>query len=195
LPAHFIDIEGIDQSGKKTQSRLLVAKLRRQGFKVATLDFPVYSTSAGREIQAFLNGKRNYPPRAVHMLYSLNRWENLARIVRNLDSKDFLLADRYIASNLAYGLAKGLDLEWLHSLDQGLPKPERVVVLDVPVGSSFARKGERRDLHESNRALLLRVRRNYLKLANKFNWHVVDGTGAVEIVQSQIWKTLGKVGG
>ncbi len=195
MPAHFIDIEGIDQSGKKTQSRLLVAKLRRQGFKVATLDFPVYSTSAGREIQAFLNGKRNYPPRAVHMLYSLNRWENLARIVRNLDSKDFLLADRYIASNLAYGLAKGLDLEWLHSLDQGLPKPERVVVLDVPVGSSFARKGERRDLHESNRALLLRVRRNYLKLANKFNWHVVDGTGAVEIVQSQIWKTLGKVGG
>ncbi len=172
-----------------------MAKLRRQGFKVATLDFPVYSTSAGREIQAFLNGKRNYPPRAVHMLYSLNRWENLARIVRNLDSKDFLLADRYIASNLAYGLAKGLDLEWLHSLDQGLPKPERVVVLDVPVGSSFARKGERRDLHESNRALLLRVRRNYLKLANKFNWHVVDGTGAVEIVQSQIWKTLGKVGG
>jgi len=195
LPAHFIDLEGIDQSGKKTQTRLLVAKLRRQGFKAATLDFPVYSTSAGREVQAFLNGKRNYPPRAVHMLYSLNRWENLDRIVRDLGSKDFLLADRYTASNLAYGLAKGLDLEWLTSLDQGLPKPERVVVLDVPVDSSFARKGKLRDLHESNRALLLRVRRNYLKLANKFNWHVIDGTGPVEIVHSQIWKTLGKVGG
>ncbi len=141
--AHFIDLEGIDQSGKKTQSHLLVTKLRRHGFKAATLDFPVYSTSA--------------------------------------------------ASNLAYGLAKGLDLEWLASLDSGLPKPERVVVLDVPVGSSFARKGERRDLHESNRALLLRVRRNYLKLANKFHWHVIDGTGPVEIVHSQIWKTLGIV--
>ncbi len=127
------------------------------------------------------------------MLYSLNRWENLARIVRNLDSNDFLLADRYVASNLAYGLAKGLDLEWLISLDGGLPKPERVVVLDVPVGSSFARKGKRRDFHERDRALLLRVRRNYLKLANKFHWYVIDGTGPVEIVHSQIWKALGKV--
>ncbi len=124
------------------------------------------------------------------MLYSLNRWENQDMISGGLESTDFLLADRYTASNLAYGLAKGLDLEWLISLDQGLPKPERVVVLDVPVGSSFARKSGRRDLHESNNALLLRVRRNYLRLANKFDWHVVDGTGPAAIVHSEIWKNI-----
>src|SRR5713101_3420877 len=150
LTASFIDLEGIDQSGKKTQTRLLVAKLRRNGFKATTLDFPVYSTPAGQEIRAFLNGRRNYSPQAVHMLYSLNRWENRDMIARALGSSDFLLANRYSASNLAYGLAKGLDLEWLMGLDRGLPTPERVIVLDVPVSSSFVRKGQRRDLHEND---------------------------------------------
>ncbi len=190
LPGHFIDLEGIDQSGKKTQTRLLVAKLRRKGLKAVTLDFPVYSTSIGQEIQAFLNGKRNYPPQAVHMLYSLNRWENRDRIIRALDSADFLLADRYSASNLAYGLAKGLDLGWLISLDRGLPMPERVIVLDIPVGSSFVRKSHLRDLHESDRALLLKVRRNYLRLANRFHWQVVDGTRSATVVHSEIWKSV-----
>ncbi len=191
LPPRFIDIEGIDQSGKKTQARLLVTKLRRQGFKVATLGFPIYTTPAGREIRAFLDGKRNYPLQAVHMLYSLNRWENKDAIIRRLKGVDFLVTDRYYPSNLAYGLARGLDLKWLATLDRGLPKPDAVVVLDVPVRASFSRKFRGRDLHESDRALLLRVRRSYLTLARKYRWRVVNGAGPVAKVQEEVWESLG----
>ncbi len=191
LPRRFIDIEGIDQSGKKTQARLLVAKLRRQGFKVATLGFPIYTTPAGREIRAFLNGKRNYPLQAVHMLYSLNRWENMDTITRRLAGADFLVTDRYYPSNLAYGLARGLELNWLAALDHGLPKPDVVVVLDVPVRASFSRKIRRRDLHESDRALLFRVRRSYLKLARKYHWRVVNGSGPAAKVREEVRESLG----
>ena len=124
------------------------------------------------------------------MLYSLNRWENCDRIVHALGSTDMLLTDRYTASNLAYGLAKGLDLEWLIQLDQGLPEPERVILLDVPVGYSFARKTQKRDLHENDRGLLLRVRKNYLKLASKLHWTVVDATRPTSVVHSEIWKCI-----
>ena len=186
MPAIFIDLEGIDQSGKQTQAILLVRKFQRLGLKTVSIDFPVYSTTAGREIRALLNGKRHYRSHAAHMLYSLNRWENEDRITEAIDSADVLLTDRYTPSNLAYGLSKALDLDWLANLDHGLPQPDRVLVLDVPVGYSFERKRDRRDIHESDRALLQRVRRNYLKLADQFGWSVVDATRGADDVHSQI---------
>ncbi len=167
-----------------------MAKFRRRGFKVSTLGFPVYTSPAGREIRAFLDGKRNYPLQAVHMLYSLNRWENRDALTRRLKEADFLVTDRYYPSNLAYGLARGLNLNWLATLDHGLPKPDMVVVLDVPVGASFSRKARGRDLHESNRALLSRVRRNYLNLARKFHWRVVNGAGPAREVHSEVWNAV-----
>ncbi len=187
---HFIDLEGIDQSGKKTQTQMLVARLRRSGFRVTTLSFPVYTTPSGRQIRAFLNGERAYPPKAVHMLYSLNRWENKDAITRRLEESDFLVVDRYFPSNLAYGLARGLDLSWLTTLDRGLPESDTVIVLDVPVRASFSRKARGRDLHESDRALLLRVRRAYLRLAQKYHWQVVDGARPAEEVAEAVWKAV-----
>lgn len=190
MRARFISLEGIDQSGKKTQTRLLVRRLRRTGHKVATMSFPVYRSPSGQQIRAFLEGRRNYSFQAVHMLYSLNRWENLGQITERLKRSDFLVADRYSASNLAYGLARGLSLEWLVGLDKGLPVPDTVIVLDVHVPVSFDRKAVNRDLHERNRRFLLRVRQAYLKLAKKYGWHLVDGTGPAEKVHQGVWEAI-----
>lgn len=190
LPARFIALEGIDQSGKKTQMQLLVRRLRREGSRVSTLSFPVYGSPSGQEIRAFLQGKRKYPFQAIHMLYSLNRWENRDVVIGKLRGSDFLISDRYTASNLAYGVARGLDSEWLVGLDKGLPLPDTVILLDVPVSSSFNRKLLNRDVHEGDRNLLVRVRRTYLTLAKRFRWHVIDGTGPVEKVHEGVWKTI-----
>lgn len=134
--------------------------------------------------------KRKYSFQAVQMLYSLNRWENIDVIIGKLRESDFLISDRYTASNLAYGVARGLNLEWLVGLDRGLPDPDTVIVLDVPVPSSFNRKALNRDVHESDRNLLLRVRRTYLKLAKRFRWPVIDGTGTTENVHERVWRTI-----
>ena len=190
MPARLIALEGIDQSGKKTQTRLLVGRLRREGFKVATISFPIYKTPSGREIRAFLQARRKLSSQALHMLYSLNRWENKDVIMKKLEASDFLVADRYTPSNLAYGMARGLDLEWLLALDKGLPVPDAVIVLDVPVPASFRRKAAYRDVHESNQALLLRVRRAYLRLARKFHWQVVKAAGPSEKVCREVWKVI-----
>lgn len=124
------------------------------------------------------------------MLYSMNRWENLARIHGLVDRTDYVVADRYIPSNLAYGVARGLSLEWLESLDQGLPAPDLVIVLDVPVPFSFLRKSTERDAHERNRNLLVKVRRTYKILSRKLNWKTVNGTKEVSAVESAIWKLV-----
>jgi dTMP kinase len=176
LPSRLIALEGIDQAGKKTQTRLLSASLRREGFKVGTLSFPIYSTSAGRLIRSFLAGRTDSSPHALHMLYSLNRWENIETINGALKKNDFVICNRYTASNLAYGEARGLSVQWLASLDVGLPEARAVFVLDVPIPKSFSRKTKRRDVNERDRAFLEKVRRNYRSLATIFGWHLVDGT-------------------
>lgn len=190
MAAHFIDLEGIDQAGKETQSGLLKREFQRRGLTTVNLDFPVYSSVIGKEIQAFLNGGKSYNSHALHMLYSLNRWENQEKIMRALDSADIVMTDRYTPSNLAYGLAKGLKLDWLTGLDQGLPEPDTIIVLDVPVKYSFARKRERRDIHESNRKLLVQVRKNYLGLARKLNWLVIDASRPAKVVHEDVLKEV-----
>jgi len=190
MGARFVDLEGIDQAGKETQSSLLQREFHRRGLTYVTLDFPAYSSVIGKEIRAFLNGRRSYNSHALHMLYSLNRWENREKIMRALDTADIVMTDRYTPSNIAYGLAKGLKLEWLTGLDRGLPEPDSIIVLDVPVEYSFARKQECRDIHESNQKFLLRVRRNYLSLARKLSWLVIDASRPVKMVHEEILKKI-----
>ena len=190
LPARIIALEGIDQSGKRTQARLLANRLQRAGTEVATISFPIYETPSGRQILRYLKGNREYPPEALHMLYSLNRWENKELINKLVSNSDLLIADRYTPSNLAYGFSKGLSLSWLQGLDKGLPIADLVIVLDVPIVSSFKRKSKNRDVHESNKEFLRRVRRSYKSLSAKLGWRILDATGTSREVHSAIWQTI-----
>jgi dTMP kinase len=185
-------LEGIDQSGKRTQTRLLARELKRKGKKVSTISFPIYTSPTGRQIRQFLRGKRKYPATALHMLYSLNRWENQELISRLTENSDFVIADRYYPSNLAYGVSRGLSLRWLQGLDRGLPTANLVIVLDVPVLSSFGRKSSGRDVHERDKQLLLKVRRTYVALAKKLDWKMVDATRPVEEVREAVWGIVRK---
>ena len=190
LPARMIALEGIDQSGKRTQSRLLRNRLKRLGFIVRIISFPIYRSPSGRLIERYLKGEQNYPTEALHMLYSLNRWENQELIQGLLKEADFLIADRYAPSNLAYGLSKGVNLTWLIGLDSGLPKADLIIILALPVRSSFARKSKHRDVHEKNSTLLASVNESYRKLGKKLGWKAIDATASVQDVESAIWKIV-----
>ncbi len=192
MRGRIIALEGIDQSGKRTQTRLLADELKKKGAKVSTISFPIYKSPSGRQIQRFLEGKQKHQATALHMLYSLNRWENQEQIIKPVQNSDFVIADRYYPSNLAYGVSRGLSLEWLQGLDRGLPTASLVIVLDVPVPASFARKSRGRDVHEKNRQLLAKVRRTYRKLAKKLGWKIVDATRPVEEVHEAVWGLVRK---
>src|SRR5256712_11134380 len=145
VPSRLIALEGIDQAGKKTQTRLLSASLRREGFKVGTLSFPIYSTSSGRLIRSFLAGRAKTSPHALHLLYSLNRWENMETITGALKKNDLVICNRYTPSNLAYGEARGLSVPWLASPDSGHPETRAAFVLEIPLLHTFFRNTHAQD--------------------------------------------------
>ncbi len=167
----LIAFEGIDQSGKRTQSNLLHTNIIKMGYNSDLLSFPVYETNIGSEIRKALR-KKNYPVHTIHMMLSANRWEHLDIIKKYLKKNDFLVSNRYFHSNLAYGLARGLDKSWLVNLDKGLPQPDLVILLDNNPNVSLARKNKNRDNYE-NIKFLKKVRKIYLDLSKKNNWIVV----------------------
>jgi dTMP kinase len=189
----IIVIEGIDQSGKQTQSRILFEQLKKQGLPGAYISFPDYTTIIGKEIEAFLAGRRSsYNLHARHMLLSLNRWEHKEDLDHWLNEGQVVVINRYSGSNYAYGVAQGLSLDWLMNLEKGLPEPSLTILLDVPVASSVERKTVERDVHEQDQDLLGLVRETYLMLAGRWGWQIINGARDADLVQRDVWQTVEK---
>jgi dTMP kinase len=185
----IIVFEGIDKAGKTTQAKLLEKKL---GSKCARIDFPDYSTPVGKEIKQFLDGKRNYPDEVKMMLLSANRWEKKGEIEKMVSKGTTVIMNRYYQSNLVYGISKGLKLDWLLSLDNGLPKADLVIVIDIHPKTLVSRSKNVVDTFEKDLELIRRVKKNYRILANKFNWRIVEGEKPVDEVHGQVLRIVRK---
>jgi len=182
----LIVIEGSDKAGKSTQAQMLSDKLKKQGISVATMAFPDYSTKIGEEIRAFLHGQKDYPVEVRHMLLSANRWEKRAEIEKMLKENDAVILNRYYQSNLVYGVASGLKLEWLQALDAGLPKEDIVIVLDVTPEVSIKRMQSKGDVFEMNDDMMSKVFKLYRELAGRYGWILVNGDRSREDVHKEI---------
>jgi len=176
----LIAIEGIDAVGKQTQASILKAWFSSKGLTARILSFPAYETTIGKEINKFLAGLVNYPQEARAMLYAANRWEKKAELEALLSKTDAIIVNRYSGSNLAYGMSNGLKLEWLLHLEEGLPEPDLVLVLDASPARLVPRRGDKKDSYERNIALQEKARTSYLTLARKFGWTVVGADGGIE---------------
>lgn len=185
----IIVFEGIDKAGKTTQAKLLEKKL---GSKCVRIDFPDYSTPVGKEIRQFLDGKRNYPDEVKMMLLSANRWEKKGEIEKIVSKGTTVIMNRYYQSNLVYGISKGLKLDWLLSLDKGLPKADLVIVIDIRPKTLVSRSKNVVDTFEKDLELIRRVKKNYRILANKFNWRTVEGEKSVDEVHGQVLRIVRK---
>lgn len=188
----IIVIEGSDQAGKKTQTALLANALKKNKIKTKTFSFPDYSTPLGKEINRFLHGKRKFPSQVIHCLLAANRWEKLQEIKTAQEQNSVLIMNRYYQSNLVYGVANGMSLSWLEGLDEGLPKADLVIVLDVSQEESFSRKRTNRDRFEKNSQFLQTISSTYRKLAKKYHWNIVNASQSKEQVHADIMKILSK---
>jgi dTMP kinase len=186
----LIIIEGLDKSGKTTQSKLLFNFYEKvYTGQVRLMNFPDYSTRIGSEIKLFLQGKVEYANEVKHILLSANRWEKKFEIERLREQNKIIILNRYYQSNLAYGLANGLNFEWLINLDNGLPKEDIVIILDIDPDISYKRGIENDfilDKFERDKIFLKKARKYYLELAKKFKWHVINSDSDKNIIFEKI---------
>ena len=112
----LITLEGIDKSGKATQALLLARKLKKKEAKVEIIAFPDYRTVIGKIIKTYLDGRIYLCPEIRQLLYVANRWEKKNELMLWLKEGKTVIADLYTPSGLVYGLANGLNLDWMINL-------------------------------------------------------------------------------
>ena len=141
----FLVLEGVDRCGKTTQCSLLLKHLvQTLSLSAVACRFPDRTTPIGQMINAYLLNQSEMDDRAIHLLFSANRWEASKHLCQQLASGTTVVCDRYAYSGVAFSAAKegaGLSLDWCKSADIGLPAPDAVIFLDISQEEAEKRGG------------------------------------------------------
>jgi len=185
-PGCLIAFEGLDQSGKETQAKRLLARFTSAGRLAEMVAFPDYRTPIGKEIERALAGERDYRADVMQLLYVANRYEWKPAIERHMAGGGIVIADRYLASSVAYGEAHGLDPAWLFDIQRFLPQPDLTLMLDIAPGTAAQRKQANRDRYERDLDMLGRVRESYQRQARGPGWVRVRGEQPPDAVAQDV---------
>jgi len=194
----IIVLEGVDGVGKTTQSKLLAERLKAKLWK-----FP--NTNGGsptgkliyehlrREwwVGAKLESAQLALDEALvfQALQLANRMEVANQLLDDA-SRGHVVIDRYWPSGFAYGMAEGLDGEYLIRLHRWLPQPDLFILLDGEPGLLRERRPERGDRYEADPPYLERVSRFYRQLWHQMGgpkWQMVDAAQSCEAVTASIY--------
>jgi dTMP kinase len=197
IPAgKLIAIEGIDGSGKRTQLDLLDQALRARGVPVYPTSFPHYESWFGKMVGQFLNGDfgalETVDPHFAALLYAGNRFEARQELSTALEQGKLVLADRYVASNLAHQTARvpaekrDAFVAWVEHLEYdvyGLQREDLVIYLRVPAlqaqglvskKSTRSYTSAKQDIQESSLRHLHDAAEMYDNLAHRSCWAKVE---------------------
>lgn len=208
----IIVLEGLDGSGKSTQLDLSLGFLKENGVTCRSVSFPNYEALSGKLVQQYLTGEIPCDGRngayAASAIYAADRYISYMTDWKGFyESGGVVLAGRYTTSNAIYQLTKlppeehEYYLNWLCDFEYGklgLPEPDLVIFLDMPVRVSqrlldkrYLGDKSKKDIHERNIEFLEECRKSALYSANMCGWKVIncaegDYPLAIEDVYSQI---------
>lgn len=183
----LILLEGVDRSGKSTQTRMLVEALNAAGNPAHLMRFPDRTSSTGKLIDAALQGSKGLDGRCLHLLFSANRWEKRNEILRLLHSGVHVVMDRYAFSGIVFSVAaQGLPLPWCLMTDSGLPKPDLTLFLSLPIQDAAARGGFGEEIYETE-DVQTRVARLFGSLSERLGWSKVSASRSIEAIHKDLW--------
>ncbi len=156
----LIVLEGGDGSGKTTQFRLLIKLLKQKNISYRTFKFPRHGKPFfGKMVDEYLNNgfgpADKVHPKLASLIYAMDRWEASQKIKNWLKGGYWVILDRYVTSNMGHQLGKikfskqkKEFLFWLAELEYnilGIPRPDQVLFLDMPVKYSLQLMQSRAD--------------------------------------------------
>lgn len=201
MKGKLIVIDGLDGSGKQTQTKFLYERLKQENFKVCTTSFPNYNSLTGELVKMYLSGKfgslESVNAYQGSISYSMDRYLSYINDDwgKNYNEGYIILCDRYTTSNMIHQGTKIFDLEnlkkylyWLKDFEYGklnIPVPNQILFLDVPINVSINLMKDRlnkftndkeKDIHESNTQYLKNCYDISKIICRLENWDVIECT-------------------
>lgn len=212
----LIVVDGVDSSGKETNTNYIYELLKASGENVIKISFPNYISPSSSLVKMYLQGDFGENPNdvsayAASIFYAIDRYASYKTLWSDFDG--IIVADRYTTSNMVHQAAKIDDekekekfLEWLEDLEfekLGIPRPDKIIFLNMPVWAAEQLMANRKnkitgenekDIHEKNSEYLKKSYDNAMYVAKKFGWTVVDCTEGDRIKSlDEIQKELKKI--
>lgn len=204
--AKLIIIEGLDGSGKSTQTALLEDYFKSQNVNYKKIKLPDYDSPSSTLVKMYLGGEfgRNADDvnaYAAGAFYAVDRFASYKLDWgKDYENGTLILADRYATSNSIYQMEKLEESEWDRYLDWsadfeynkiGIPKPDLTIYLDMPIEisqrlmtSRYNGDEAKKDVHEADIVFLDKCRKSALYAAQKQGWIVIpcsDGTNPLSV--------------
>lgn len=192
----LIVIEGLDGSGKATQSKLLTSRLVNEGIKARKITFPDYDNPSSALVKMYLDGVLGDNPSDVNAyaassFYAVDRAASFLQFWKKpYEAGETIIADRYATSNIIYQMSK-IDsddfdnfISWTQDYEYnklGIPSPDIVIYLDVApeisqqlLSKRYNGDENKKDLHEKNFNFILNCRKCAFYAANALDWKVIS---------------------
>lgn len=202
MDGKLIVIEGLDGSGKNTQTKLLVDFLSKSKENFATessvkyISFPNYSSPSSALVKMYLNSEFGKSPQDVNAyaaasFFAVDRYADFKKNWENFykNPSHTVVCDRYTTSNAIYQMCKLKEdmwpdyLTWLYDYEYNkleLPKPTCVIYLDMPIDISqnlmekrYDGDVSKKDLHEANLKFLKTCENAAKYISSHDNWFVI----------------------
>lgn len=195
----IISIEGIDGTGKETQSKRLREKLEELGYPCILRSFPNYESPSSSLVKMYLNGDfgqnaNDVDPYIASTFFAADRYASYKTDwYKDYGEGKIIILDRYTTANMVHQAGKIDDegerdkfLSWLYDFEfklYGLPVPNKTFFLDVDgeirkkmvVGRKNKITGlSFQDIHEKDEDHINKARKSGLYVARKYGWYIVD---------------------
>lgn len=219
----IIVVEGVDSSGKATQSKILSERLKKDEKNVISVEFPNYNSDSSSVVKMYLGGEfgtdpNSVSPYAASTFFAVDRFASVKGEWKEFFKDDkIVIADRYTTSNMVHQASKISDLgekskflDWLYDFEYnilGLPQPDLVIFLDMPVENARQLMAQRankidnsqvKDIHERNEGYLKQSYDNACFVAEKYGWKrikcAIDGkVRAIDDIADEIYSAVKEV--
>lgn len=189
----MIVVYGVNGIGKTTQVELLVEFLKSEGKNASRLKYPIYDLDPeGPFIYKYLRDAefRAHNPKTADELQQLHvdsrrRYE--PELLRRLNEGEWIVAEDYIGTGLAWGLTWGSDLEYLEAINVGLFAPDTSILMHGHRFDTAIEKGHKNET-ESERIAI--CKNFHILLAEKYNWQVVNANQSIVDVQKDMIENI-----
>ena len=220
MKGKLIVIDGIDGSGKGTQTKKLVDKLKNKGYPVETISFPQYGHKSAGSVEEYLNKvygtAKEVGPYRASIFYASDRYAASFQMRKWLEQGKIIVSNRYVSANVGHQGGKIEDinernkyLNWLFKLEFDIfkiPRPDKNILLCIPleIAKKFIKKkslrkyiknNDNEDIHEKDPTHLKNAASAYLYAADKYGWDKIDcainnKARTIDNISQELWEKV-----